>query len=93
MYVCTLILMPYFEFIWSREATRHIADRGISRQDFEAVVLQSVLRGRSRRSLLPVAWGYTMDGRYVIAVYEQIDEITVIPITAYEVPEPRQPNP
>lgn len=39
--------------------------------------------------MLPVVWGYTSDGRYIIAVYELVDEITVIPITAYEVPEPR----
>lgn len=81
--------MPYFEFIWTRENTRHIAEHGVSRDDFEAVVEHSSYRGRSRRSMLPVVWGYTSDGRYIIAVYELVDEITVIPVTAYEVPEPR----
>lgn len=81
--------MPYFRFIWSRENSRHIAEHGVSRSDFEAVVEHSIFRGQSRRSMLPVAWGYTSDHRYVIAVYELVDDITVIPITAYEVPEPR----
>ncbi|MFM7292348.1 MAG: hypothetical protein ACKO6B_14115 [Planctomycetia bacterium] len=81
--------MPYFDFIWTRENTEHIADHGISRQDFETVVMHSSYRGRSRRSMLPVAWGYTAEGRYMIAVYQHIDDITVMPITAYEVPEPR----
>jgi hypothetical protein len=42
----------------------------------------------SRSSDLPAVWGFTDDGRYVIAVYEEIDEITILPVTAYEVPEP-----
>jgi hypothetical protein len=36
----------------------------------------------------PAAWGYTGDGRYIIAVYQKLDFVTVIPVTAYDVPEP-----
>jgi hypothetical protein len=39
--------------------------------------------------MLPVAWGYTSEGRYILAVYEQVDDIIIRPVTAYEVPEPR----
>lgn len=39
--------------------------------------------------MLPVAWGYTLDGRYIMAFYEHLDDVTVNPITAYEVPEPK----
>jgi hypothetical protein len=28
--------------------------------------------------------------QYVMAVYEEVDEVTVLPVTAYGVPEPRQ---
>jgi hypothetical protein len=28
------------------------------------------------------------DGRYVIVIYEEIDEDTVLPVTAYEIDEP-----
>ena len=90
--VCTGVYyfpMPYFEFLWTNENTAHIAEHGVSQADFEAVVLHSVNRGISRRSLLPVAWGYTTDGRYIMAVYDAIDDVTVYPVTAYEVPEPR----
>ena len=38
---------------------------------------------------LPTAWGHTMDGRYIMAVYEELDPIVILPVTAYEVPEPR----
>ena len=37
-----------------------------------------------------MAWGYTRDGRYIIAVYQKIDFATVLPVTAYEVSEPRK---
>jgi hypothetical protein len=35
------------------------------------------------------AFGYTRDGRFIIAVFEYLDEMTILPVTAYEVPEPR----
>ncbi|HUT08960.1 MAG TPA: hypothetical protein VMY42_00550, partial [Thermoguttaceae bacterium] len=45
----------------------------------------------SRYSGLPAVWGYTSDGRYIMAVYDELDETTILPVTAstYEVPEPR----
>jgi hypothetical protein len=32
-------------------------------------------------------FGYTLDGRYITVICEQIDEDTVYPVTAFEVPE------
>lgn len=45
---------------------------------------------KSSSSGNPVAWGYTQDGRYIIVVYQKIDPATVLPVTAYEVPESRK---
>ncbi len=81
--------MPYYEFLWTDEIVRHIAEHGISQDDFEHVVCDPASKGYRRSSGLPVAWGYTSDGRYVMAVYEALDEVTVLPVTAYEAPEPR----
>jgi hypothetical protein len=81
--------MPYYEFLWTDQIVRHIAEHGISQDDFEHVVCDPASKGYSRSSGLPVAWGYTSDGRYVMAVYEELDEVTVLPVTAYEAPEPR----
>jgi hypothetical protein len=36
------------------------------------------------------AWGYSGDGRYIIAVYQKLDFATVVAVTAYEVAEPRK---
>ena len=81
--------MPHLEFIWNDEVVAHLAEHGISPDDFEYVVLHPLSKGLSRSSGLPVIWGHTRDGRYIMAVYEQIDRMTILPVTAYEVPEPR----
>ena len=81
--------MSYFDFIWTDEVIDHIAQHGISQDNFEAVVCHPQSKGFSKLSGLPAAWGYTSDSRYLIVVYEEVDEVTILPITAYEVPEPR----
>jgi len=80
--------MPYFEFIWTDRIVEHILQHGISPDDFEQVVCDPDSRGFSRSTGLPAAWGYTADGRYIMAVYEELDEVTILPVTACEVPEP-----
>jgi hypothetical protein len=81
--------MPYRVFVWSDEILQHIEAHGVSQDDFEQVVSNPSSKGYSRSSGLPAAWGYTADGRYVMAVYEELDDLTILPVTAYEVPEPR----
>ncbi len=81
--------MPFLDFQWTGEAIDHIAEHGVSQEDFEQVVCHPDSKGFSRSSRLPAAWGHTSDGRYIMAVYEELDELTVLPVTAYEVPEPR----
>ena len=81
--------MACLVFVWTDEIVDHIAEHGVSQDDFENVVCRPYSKGVSRSSGLPAAWGYTPDGRYIVAVYEELDEITILPVTAYEVPEPR----
>lgn len=66
----------------------HLADHDLTIDDIEHVLADPESEGTSRSTGLPVAWGYVMDGRYVIVVYEKVAEETVRVITAYEVPEP-----
>jgi hypothetical protein len=80
--------VPYFHFVWTDELIRHIAGHGVSQDDFEHVVCHPDSKGLSRSTGLPISWGYTTDGRYIMAVYELLDRLTVLPVTAYEVPEP-----
>lgn len=81
--------MPYYEFLWTDDNIEHVGQHGISQEDFEHVVCNPSSKGYSRSSELPAAWGYTLDGRYILAVYEELDDVTLLPVTAYEVTEPR----
>lgn len=81
--------MPYFQFLWSPQTIRHLADNQVSQADFEEVVCHPDDLDISRSTGEAVAFGYTVDSRYVMAVYRQIDDLTIEPVTAYIVPEPR----
>jgi hypothetical protein len=81
--------MAYLDFVWTDEIVAHIAEHGISQDDFEHVVCNPYSIGYSRSSGLPAVWGHTADGRYIMGVYEELDETTILPVTAYEVPEPQ----
>jgi hypothetical protein len=82
--------MPYFDFVWTEEIIAHLAEHDISPDDFEHVVMNPERIGKSRSSGNPIAWGYTQDGRYILAVYQKIDFATAMAVTAYEVSEPRK---
>ena len=51
-----------------RERQAHRGTRD-SQDDFESVVCRPGSKGFSRSSRLPAVWGYTADGRYIMAVY------------------------
>jgi hypothetical protein len=80
--------MAFYNFLWTDEIVEHVAEHDVTQDDFESVVCNPIRRGISRSSGLPAAWAYTENGRYIIAIYEEIDAITILPVTAYEVPEP-----
>ena len=82
--------MPWYDVIWNREPggnVEHIADNGITPDEVEAVICDPIETSTSRSTGRPVATGYTSDGRLILVVYEQIDELTVYPVTAYEIPQ------
>jgi uncharacterized DUF497 family protein len=80
--------MPWYDFVWNDEPggnVEHIAEHGLSPEDVEAVVCAPLKTTVSRSSGRPVAVGYTPDGRLVFVVFELLDDVTVYPVTAYEV--------
>jgi len=82
--------MPYYEIIWSEEPggnVEHIGETGLAPEDVEEVVFNPVDRDVSRSSGLPIVFGFTPDGRYIMVVYEQIDDVTIYPVTAYDLEE------
>lgn len=77
--------------IWNDEPggnVEHIEEHGLTVDDVESVLADPTGKDVSNSSGLPCVFGYTFDGRYIIVVYELIDEDTIYPATAYEVPEP-----
>jgi len=63
---------------------QHIAEHGITRAEVVEVLAQPETREESRSSGRPVAIGATSTGRTILVVYDEIDEDTVYPVTAYE---------
>lgn len=83
--------MLYHTIIWDMDEdpagnVRHCAEHGVTKAEVEEVLQNASDADLSRSSGRPVVFGDTDAGRHLIVVYESIDEDTVYPITAYEVP-------
>jgi len=80
--------LPWYDIIWNYEPggnVDHIAEHGLTPEDVEAVICNPLEKTTSHTSGRPIATGYTPDGRLTFVVYEEIDDVTVYPVTAYEV--------
>jgi len=70
---------------------QHIAEHGLVPADVEAVLDDlNNPTDVSHSSGLPITFGYISDGRYIAVVWEEVEEGSVYPITAYEVSEPKE---
>lgn len=82
--------MAYYKIIWDEEPggnIEYIAEHGLSREDVEQAVFNPIDHDVSRSSGLPILFGFSLEGRYIMVVYELIDEFTIFPVTAYPVEE------
>ncbi|HJT34206.1 MAG TPA: hypothetical protein VJ783_19320 [Pirellulales bacterium] len=82
--------MPWYEVVWNYEPggnVEHIAEHGLTPEDVEAAIYNPLEATISRSSGRPVVTGYTPDGRLIFVVYEEINDVAVYPVTAYEVDE------
>ena len=85
------------DVIWDLDDDRdgnvqHILEHGVTKEEVEEVLsAPDAGLGTSRSSGQPATFGYTRDSRYLIVIWEHIfdDPLTVYPVTAYDVPEPR----
>jgi len=81
--------MALLRILWDLEDdpagnVQHIADHGVSREEVEEVVFHPHSLDRSRSTGRHIAIGETSTGRMLIVVFEEVDDSTVYPITAYE---------
>jgi uncharacterized DUF497 family protein len=85
--------MRFFQDSWDDEEApegniQHIAEHGLTVEDVEYVLENPATEGTSARTGRPCCFGYTPGGDFIIVVYEQVNEETIYPVTAFEVPEP-----
>ena len=72
---------------WSSDRPRPYHDVrtgtcGWTVDDVEEVLANPVSEGQSKSTGYPAVWGHVPDGRYIIVVYEEVDEDTIRVITA-----------
>ena len=77
--------MPYYEFFWTPETIEHFAEHGVTEDDFENAVSHPILTEKSDSSGRPACRGFACDGRLLFCVYEVLDDLTILPVTAYEI--------
>jgi uncharacterized DUF497 family protein len=75
--------MPYYEFVWTERARTKIELHGATCHDVEEVISRPLKRGRSNSSGRPMAMGFVDDGRWLVCIYEELDELRILPVTAY----------
>jgi len=70
----------------------HIAEHGLSKEEVEEVLSDPQNpTDQSHSSGRPATFGWTSTGKHIIVIWEEVesDPLTAYPVTAYEVPPPR----
>lgn len=88
--------MPFDSIIWDLDDdpagnVQHCGEHGVTKEEVEEVFQNVTDEDTSHSSGRPVVFGDTSAGRHLMVVYEQIDDDTVYPVTAYEVPQRLRP--
>lgn len=84
--------MRWQQIIWDHLPdgnVEHVEEHDLTTDEVDYVLENFDSEGFSDSSGRPCVFGYTLDGRYIIVIYEEVDAETVIPVTAYEVDEPQ----
>ena len=87
--------MAFDSIIWDLDDdpdgnVQHIAEHGVTKEEVEEIFENASDADVSRTSGRPVIFGDTGEGRHLMVAYEEIDDDTVYPVTAYEVPRRRR---
>jgi hypothetical protein len=78
----------WFDYLWLEGEggnLEHVAQHGLTPEDVEYVIENYDEQRASRSSGRPMRFGHTPDGRYIAVVFEWFDDLTVYPVTAFEV--------
>ncbi len=88
--------MPFASIVWDMDDdpegnVQHCAAHDVTKEEVEEVLQNATDSDVSRSSGRPVVFGDTSTSRHLMVVYEEVDDDTVYPITAYEVPRRHTP--
>ena len=74
--------------------TAHVAEHGLTQEEVESTLFdENTAFDVSDSSGRPIAFGVTGTGRFIAVVFEVLnpaDPLVIRPITAYDVPEPKE---
>lgn len=82
--------MEWTHVVWDHTPggnVEHVEEHDLTTDDVDHVLENYESVAFSESSGCPCVFGYTLDRRYIIVVYEEFEDM-VYPKTAYEVPEP-----
>jgi hypothetical protein len=82
--------MGYTTIIWDLDDdpdgnVQHIAEHDLTKEEVEDALVDPEGRGISRSSGLPIIFGTTSTGRFIAVVFEEVDQETAKPVTAFDI--------
>ena len=80
--------MKWTHIIWDSTPggnVEHIEEHDLTTDEVAHVLENYDSTGFSQSSGRTCVFGDTPDGRHIIVIYEEVDDDTVVPVTAYEV--------
>jgi uncharacterized DUF497 family protein len=88
--------MSFGAIIWDLDDdpdgnVQHCAAHGTTKEEIEEVFQNATDTDISKSSGRPVVFGDTSTGKHLMVVYEEVDQDTVYPVTAFEVPRRQRP--
>lgn len=82
--------MKWTHIIWDDSPggnVEHVEEHDLTVDDIEFVLENYERAAISKSSGRPCVFGFAPDGRYIIVIFDEIDEATIVPVTAYKVDE------
>ena len=80
--------MKWTHVIWDPTPggnVEHVEEHDLTTDDVDYVLENPDSTGFSQSSGRPCVFGHTPDGRRIIVIYEEVNNDTVFPVTAYEI--------
>jgi uncharacterized DUF497 family protein len=85
-----MIAIPPLRVLWDLDDdeagnVRHIAEHGLTKREVEEVLKNPECVDTSRSTGRCIAIAEESTGRVILVVFEEVDDSTVYPVTAYEI--------